>query len=61
VTGNDWKEWFDGADQTPKAAMCFGFFSGSLDRIRLMQKTTGAIIVCDVPQGACTILEAGRA
>lgn len=51
VTGNDWKDYCAAGEQTPKHALCVGYLSGSLDGIRLMQKTTGTIILCEPPQG----------
>ena len=51
VTGNDWKDYCAAGQQTPKYALCVGYFSGSMDGIRLMQKTTGTIILCEPPTG----------
>ena len=51
VTGNDWKDYCLAGEQTPKYAMCVGYLSGSLDGIRLMQKATGTIILCEPPNG----------
>jgi hypothetical protein len=51
VTGNDWKDYCSAGEPTPKYAMCVGYLSGSLDGIRLMQKATGTIILCEPPNG----------
>jgi hypothetical protein len=51
VTGNDWKDYCNAPEHTEKYAMCLGYFSGSLDGIRLMERTTGAIILCEPPAG----------
>jgi hypothetical protein len=51
VTGNDWKEYCAADEKTPKYAMCVGYLSGTLDGIRLMQKTTGSIMLCEPPNG----------
>jgi hypothetical protein len=51
MTGNDWKEYCAVSEHTEKFGMCLGYFSGSLDGIRLMQKMTGAIILCEPPTG----------
>jgi hypothetical protein len=51
LTGNDWLDACNNAESTPKYAMCVGYLSGTLDGIRLMQKATGTIILCEPPQG----------
>lgn len=49
MTGNDWKEYCAADEQTPKYALCVGYLSGTLDGIRLMQRTSGSIILCEPP------------
>ena len=52
VTGNDWKDFCAAeGEQTPKYALCVGYLSGSMDGIRFMQKATGAIVLCEAPNG----------
>lgn len=51
VTGNDWKSFCLSEEQTQNYAICVGYLMGALDGIRFMQKATGAVVLCEAPNG----------